>query len=81
MTADEAEREAARLNGEHPERESYRWFARQVNSGTWSIVRVPRRPGASVDPLTATAEAKPTPPEPDDPRPSYWRDTGGPWVG
>jgi hypothetical protein len=33
MTRDEAEREAERLSREHPERASYRWFAREVGGG------------------------------------------------
>ncbi len=31
--------------------------------------------------LKTATEAKPKPPQPDDPRPAYWQNTGGPWIG
>ena len=31
------------------------------------------------EPRRTAAEAKPKPPQPDDPRPSLWRDVGGPY--
>jgi hypothetical protein len=80
MERDEAEREAERLSREHPERASYRWFAREVGS-VWSVVRVPLPYSRSAAPLNTTVEAKPRPPHPDDPRPATWRDLGGPNIG
>ncbi len=81
MRREEAEREAARLNGGHTHGSAHRWFARPDSDGEWSLVKVTGLPGAPIDPLKAAVEAKPKPPQPDDPRPNYWRDAGGPWVG
>ena len=81
MTRAEAEQEVERLNREHPEREAYRWMARSNQEDEWSIVRVPTKPGARIDPLKATTEAKPQPQQPDDPRTAYDRNVGGPWIG
>lgn len=68
MTRADVEREVERLNREHPEREAYRWMARSSDEGEWSIARVPVRLGARIDPLQVTTEAKPEPPQADDPR-------------
>jgi hypothetical protein len=62
----EAEREAAKLNAEHPERDRFEWVAFPHKNGSWTLVKTPRR--KRVDPLKATTQAKPKPPEPDDPR-------------
>jgi hypothetical protein len=80
MTRDEAQRQAERLSREHPERASYRWFARELR-GVWSVVRVPVAHRHDADALRETIEARPRPPQPDDPRPSTWRDLGEPNVG
>ena len=32
-------------------------------------------------PTGTKTEAKPKPPQPDDPRPAMWRDVGGPYAG
>jgi hypothetical protein len=80
MTRAEAEREAARLSREHPERASYRWFARELG-GDWSVVRVPAPHPRPAEVLRPTVEGRPRPPRPDDPRPPTWRDLGGPHVG
>lgn len=80
MTREAAEAEARRLAREHPDRGRYRWLARD-REGTWEVVRVPVPPGQKVDPLKTTTEAKPKPSQPDDPRTSYDRNVGGPWVG
>jgi hypothetical protein len=80
MTRDEAEREAERLSQEHPERASYRWFAREVR-GIWSVVRVSLPHDHAAETLRPMVESKPRPPQPDDPRPNTWRDLGGPNVG
>jgi hypothetical protein len=67
MTRDQAEERAARLNREHPDRATHRWMARSTGAGEWQVVKlsVPN-PG----PMTATTEARPRPPFPDDPRPA-----------
>jgi hypothetical protein len=68
MTREEAERERDRLTREHPDRTTHRWMARAGAEGDWSVVRVGLPPGMRIDPLTATTEAKPKPPQADDPR-------------
>lgn len=75
MTHDEAIAEAARLGREHPDRLTHSWLAREAG-GDWRVVKigVPSR-----GPLTSTQEAKPRPPQADDPRPPMWRDVGGPY--
>jgi hypothetical protein len=66
MTRDEAEREAERLSREHPERASYRWFARALGVGVWSLVRVPAAYPRLADELEAALEARPPPVGADD---------------
>jgi len=47
-----------------------------------TVAEVKLPPGMSANPpLKETVEQKPKPPEPDDPRTSYDRNVGGPWVG
>lgn len=58
MTRHEAEREADRLGREHPERTSYRWFARELGVGVWSVVRVPRAYPRLADELEAALEPR-----------------------
>jgi hypothetical protein len=46
------------------------------------VAEVKLPPGMKPNPpLTETIEQKPKPPEPDDPRTSYDRNVGGPWIG
>jgi hypothetical protein len=66
MTRDQAEREAERLAREHRERASYRWFARELGVGVWSVVRVSRAYPRLADELEAALEAKPLPVREDD---------------
>jgi len=78
MNRDEAAREAARLAEENPGR---RWLPREAH-GEWGVVEVKLPPGMTPNPpLKETVEQKPKPPEPGDPRTSYDRNVGGPWVG
>ena len=56
---------AHRLNAAHPERETWEWKALPGRDSDWAVVRVPRR--TPVEPVTATSEAVPKPPQPDDP--------------
>jgi hypothetical protein len=65
MDQRQAESEAARLNGEHPDRERFEWVPLRTGGETWAVVKSPRR--ARVDPLKATTEAAPKPPQPEDP--------------
>ena len=81
MNREEAEGSAQRLAEEHPDRASHRWVPREEPDGSWSVVKVRMPPGMRVDPLKTTVEAKPRPAQPDDPRPSYDRNVGGPWIG
>jgi hypothetical protein len=76
MTHDQALAEAGRLGREHPDRVTHSWLARETAPGDWSVVRigVPSR-----GPTVGTQEARPKPPQADDPRPPMWRDVGGPY--
>ena len=74
MTRNEAEAAVAARKLEHPEDG---WVARE-RDGAWEIVRLP---GLGRRPTTETVEAKPKPPQADDPRPAMWRDVGGPYAG
>ncbi len=78
VTRDQAEAEARRLGAEHPERDRFHWIAREAE-GEWQVVRVKAPAGRRIDPLKTTAETKPKPPEPDDPRSAFERNVGGPW--
>ncbi|HEX8104734.1 MAG TPA: hypothetical protein VF533_19100 [Solirubrobacteraceae bacterium] len=78
MERHEAERRAAELNETHPDRARYHWLVRKAGDG-WDLARVPV-PAGHVDPLKTTVEAKPKPAEPDDPRPAFIRNVGGPWA-
>jgi hypothetical protein len=73
MTRLEAEAEAERLNGAHPERKHFQWTALPSREGVWSVVKIPAPRGARLEPLTATTEAKPKPPQADDPRSNLGR--------
>jgi hypothetical protein len=70
-----ARAEAKRLNHEHPERETYEWVALARAAGQWAVIKTARR--KRVDPLTATTEAAPKPPHPEDPRRGGLRDLPG----
>jgi hypothetical protein len=48
--------------------------------GNELVVNVKLPPGMSLDPVKATTEAKPKPPQADDPRPSFHRNVGGPYA-
>ena len=78
MNREEAIAEAARLAREHPDHATHSWLPREIASGEWGVVKV-GVPGRG--PVVNVQEAKPRPPHPDDPRPSYWRNVGGPWAG
>jgi hypothetical protein len=76
MTRDEATAHVAELNAAG----DGIWFVREAAAGGFEAVRV-KAPGFKPNaPLKTAAEAKPRPPEPDDPRTSYDRNVGGPWA-
>jgi hypothetical protein len=77
MTREQAESLCAQRAEEHPERG---WLPRCGSDGEWTVVSLSLPRGRTVKPLKATTEAKPEPAQPDDPRPAYWRDVGGPWA-
>jgi hypothetical protein len=79
MTREEAEQQAAALNERHPDRVTHRWFARE-SAGDWEVVRMTLPPGMRIDPIKETVEARPRPPQPDDPRPAAHRNIGGPYA-
>jgi hypothetical protein len=77
MTKLEAQARAAELNAEGAGDGT--WFVRETSPGDYEPVRV-KAPGLKpTAPLRTTTEAKPRPPEPDDPRTSYDRNVGGPY--
>jgi hypothetical protein len=79
VTRDQAEARAAERNAARPEGDTRHWIAREGDDGEWALVSV-RIPGYSpVSPLKATTEAKPRPPQADDPRTNVVRDVGGPY--
>ena len=80
MTRAEAEQRALRLNAEHPDRATHRWFVRG-GGDEWSVARVAIPGGRPLDPLSETTESRPRPPLADDPRPTFVRDVGGPYLG
>ena len=73
MERQEAELLREKLAREHPDRSTHTWLVRQDRLGDWSVVKVRLPEGVKIDPLTATVEAKPRPPEADDPRPAIFR--------
>ena len=79
MERREAEELARRLSNEHPDRATHTWLPRETDDG-WAVVKVAMPTGTKRDPLKATIEAKPRPPQSDDAPP--WRSTNvPPYVG
>ena len=68
MTRSEAEQRAQQSQAEHPDRDSYRFVARESADGGWEVakVEVPRQ--LRRGPLTPTIDASPRPSPADDPR-------------
>jgi hypothetical protein len=79
MTREQAELLSRKLAREHPERDRYRWLARHGEGDEWSVVKIRLPDALRHDPTRATTEAKPKPPNADDPRPPMFRDVGGPY--
>ena len=78
MTREQAISECSRLAREHGDRATHSWLPREIAAGEWGVVKVGV---ASRPPLGAAQEARPRPPQADDPRPPLWRDVGGPYAG
>jgi hypothetical protein len=71
VTREEARQEATRRNAQ-PSADTA-WIARRRQGDDWQVVRL-RAPGLAASQATgAHVEAKPRPPEPDDPRPAVFR--------
>jgi hypothetical protein len=63
MTHQEAVDESERLRREHPDRHAANWLPRRLDSGGWTVVRVPAaRPRGRRD---LRGEVAPPPPRPD----------------
>jgi hypothetical protein len=80
MTREDAEKACKRLAAEDPDRETHRFVPHRAEDGSWDVAKIALAPfdeGA----LTAETRADERPATGDDPRPNYWRDAGGPWVG
>jgi len=78
MTEAEARARCAELAREDPGRETHRWFVREEADG-WAVVKVALPEGLRLRPLTPTIEAKPKPPQADDPRQNNQRNAPGAW--
>ena len=77
MSREEALAECSRLGREHPDRATHSWMPRKLEDGEWTVVKL----GVAQErPFGTTQEAKPRPPQADDPRPPMWRDVGGPYA-
>jgi hypothetical protein len=75
MDREVAERECKRLQAEHPDRTVNTWIVREHAAGEYEVVRVPLPPGMKRDPLKASVETKPKPPQSDAALP--WQSAGG----
>jgi len=80
MTREEAEATSIRLAREHPDRETHRFVPSKDGAGVWSVAKIGLAP-VSGAPLTNGTRADEKPPTADDPRDSFSRNVGGPWVG
>jgi hypothetical protein len=79
VTHEEADALAARLNAEHPDRDTHQWRTREGADG-WDVIKI-GLPAKEAEETHAEQRADERPPTADDPRPSYDRNVGGPWVG
>jgi hypothetical protein len=78
MTREQAIAECSRLAREHDDRATHSWLPRELAPGSWAVVKV----GVPTQvPIGSVTQAKPKPPQADDPRPPMWRDVGGPYIG
>lgn len=65
MTREEAQAASAQLNGEHPERDQFRWFAKRDEKSEWSVARMRLPKARASERLTTSAQGK-QPPPPDE---------------
>jgi hypothetical protein len=80
MTRAEAENRAATLNREDPDRGIYRWIAR-ADGDNWQVARLTIPGGVRMHPLHGAVESHARPNPREDPRTTYDKNVGGPWVG
>lgn len=73
MTRVEAEQRCAELNADSPAAGT-RWIVRELKRGEFDIAKLSVPGLGNARPLIASTEAKPKPPQAEDPRPSAWRD-------
>jgi hypothetical protein len=76
MTREEAIAECGRLAREDDQRATHSWLPSEISPGRWALVKV-GVPSQSA--MGSMQEARPRPPQADDPRPALWRDVGGPY--
>ena len=74
MTKAEAEQRCRELAEAHPDRSGVRWLPRESDRG-WTALP----DGLARGPLRPVVEAKPRPPQADDPRPAHIRNVPGGW--
>lgn len=79
MTEAEATALADRNNSEHPDRRTHQWRAREGAAG-WDVIKI-GLPATDSEELHSAQRADQRPPTGEDPRSSYDRNVGGPWVG
>jgi hypothetical protein len=79
VTREEAVAECVRLAKEHPGRETHPFVPRQGLDDVWSVAKI-GIPPVPIEPLGSETRADEKPPTPDDPRDSYSRNVGGPWL-
>ena len=77
MTREDALTACRRLAEEHRDHATHSWLPRELEGGEWTVAKI-GVPGQR--PLATAQEAKPRPPQADDPRPPMWRDVGGPYA-
>jgi hypothetical protein len=68
VTRAEAEAEARRLQGEHPDRATRHFVARESAAGGWEVASVAVPEALKRSPLTPTIDASPQPSPGEDPR-------------
>jgi len=68
----------AHLGATHADRETHQWMPRRNDSG-WQVVKIALPP--PIDQLSTEVRADERPDTADDPRPSFDRNVGGPYIG
>lgn len=78
MTEEQARTECERLTREHPDRGTHQFLPRHAGE-EWTVVKVAIPP--PLDQLGTETRADERPEVGEDPRSSFERTAGGPWVG